>query len=130
MDKKVLFIPGEVPSEKNSKRAFVDEATGKIRVQSSKFTNRYVRNKRNYGSAYRRQWHEMTKGKEYPLTVEFYFIRETEGDFDYNNLSQVLTDLMKKWGWIPDDSMRYVIPNFSRQYAVNPFNPGVEISVQ
>lgn len=126
----MIWIPGEVPSKKNSKKAYYSQKEGKIRVSSSDFTLAYEKAKRSYGIAYWRKWLEMVEGKPYPLTIEFFFIRRTEAEFDYNNISQVLLDLMQEWEWLPGDSMLYVIPDFSRGYAIDKNNPGVEITVK
>ena len=76
----------------------------------------------------RAEWLRMTAGLPYPLYVLFHFIRASHRIFDFSNLSQGVQDAMKVAGYIPDDSMKYLIP-FFKEYSVDKKNPGCEINV-
>lgn len=63
-----------------------------------------------------------------PYKVGFYFIRKRNADFDLINATQICQDLMKKYQWITDDSMKYINPIFIPPYShVDSINPGVYI---
>ena len=63
-----------------------------------------------------------------PYSVGMYFIRDSKRRFDYNNISQIVTDLMAKHDWIEDDNADCIIPVFLG-YEVDKKNAGVEITV-
>ena len=124
------FIPGEVPSSKNSKQ-ILRTKTGRWFIGSSKPSLAY---KTTRGILYVNMKNSFRKAVDslgdnpYPLTVDFLFIRKTKRAFDYNNISQMVQDMMVVHGVIPDDSCNYLIPHFSG-FEVNPKNPGVIIKI-
>ena len=117
-----IFIPGEVRSGKNSK-----QWTGKYLVHS-KAASKYIRQTAPFWNRYRNDFLKLIKGKEYPLKIEFTFIRGTKQKFDYHNMVQLPLDLMQKHGWIKDDSANFVIPIFLL-YQYDKENPGLIISL-
>lgn len=113
-----FYIKGNVPSSKNSK-----VFTGKFLV-NSKTVQKYLK-------IYGEQWkdEEMIKKfkldiKEFPIKLHMFFIRDSKRKFDYINAAQLPCDLMVKYGWIPDDSMEYIIPIFDG-YEINKDDSGL-----
>jgi len=119
-----IFIPGDVPSSKNSK-----VWTGKYLVHSKAVT-RYIKNtKLFYGNKKSiADFHAMFLQTELPYRIAFQFVRETKRLFDYINMAQIVQDLMVENKWIPEDNCDVIIPVFL-PYLYNKQNPGVHISV-
>ncbi|SNW62125.1 RusA-like Holliday junction resolvase [Orpheovirus IHUMI-LCC2] len=117
-----IFIPGNVPSSKNSK-----QWTGKMLI-NSKATQLYIRESQPYFMQYKEKFKEMCQGKEKPYKVVFKFIRNSRHKFDYINPCQTIQDLMTKYEWIEDDNCDEIIPYFD-QYLYDKENPGVYISI-
>ena len=119
-----IFIPGNVPSSKNSK-----QWTGKMLIHS-KATRNYIRDTKEFY----RHWEESFNSQVILNTttdvihVDFYFIRSSRRKFDYINPAQTVQDLMVKYGWIEDDNCDIIVPHFSG-YHVDKNNPGVLIRV-
>lgn len=118
----MIFIPGNVPSSKNSK-----QWTGRHLIHSKTV--------RNYLKQYEIEWakrrfdfEQLIVSKEFPLKLSFHFKRDSKRRFDYVNVVQLPLDLMVKYCWIPDDSSDFVIPVFDG-YSLNRENPGVFIDV-
>jgi hypothetical protein len=107
-----IFIPGNVPSSKNSK-----QWTGKILIHS-KTTRNYIRDtKKHYidcKKIFNAQLVEATNvNLLYPLHIDFYFVRSSRRKFDYINPAQTVQDLIVKYGWIEDDNCDIMVPHFS-----------------
>lgn len=118
----MIFIPGNVPSSKNSK-----QWTGKMLI-SSKTVRNYIKEHEKEWALYKNDFLKLVKNKPKPYKVTFYFIRDTKRKFDYINACQLPCDLMVKLGWIDDDNCDEIIPVF-KGYEVNKNNPGVRIEV-
>lgn len=120
-----VFIPGNVPSSKNSK-----VWTGK-RLVMSKTVQRYLKenqwywSNRNVISAFKKVFNS----KQRPRKVSFIFIRDSKRRFDYVNVLQLPLDLMVRYGWINDDNADEIIPVL-KKYQYNKSDPGVIISVK
>lgn len=113
-------MAGNMPSSKNSK-----QFTGRFLV-NSKTVQKYLK-------TYSTQWKDedtISKFKSYitddcyPIKLHMVFIRDSRRKFDYINAAQLMCDLMVKYGWLPDDSMEYLIPVFDG-YVVDKDNSGV-----
>ena len=117
-----IFIPGNVPSSKNSK-----QWTGKLLI-NSKATRAYIKTTQGFYMKYRVDFQKMLKGKEKPYKIHLEFIRGTRHKFDYINPAQTVQDLMVKYNWIKDDNCNEIIPIFA-EYQYNKENPGVIIKV-
>ena len=138
-----FFIPGNVPSLKNSKIA-----TSK-RVFPSKTVQKYLRSlgikkcsAKNGVEHYVRRpailqcilktvffgWRP-----KYPVRVGFHFIRGTRHRFDYINAKQVLQDLLVAYRILQDDDADHLVPYVleidGENYTYNKKNPGVWIKV-
>lgn len=96
----MIFIPGNVPSSKNSK-----QWTGKFLINSKTV--------RNYLQKHEQQWVDEVWVKDrilVPVIVGFHFVRDSHRKFDFHNAVQLCADLMVKHGWIDDDDMNHFIP--------------------
>lgn len=118
----MIFIPGNVPSSKNSK-----QWTGKMLI-SSKTVRNYIKEHEKEWALYKNDFLKLVKNKPKPYKVTFYFIRDTKRKFDYINACQLPCDLMVKLGWIDDDNCDEIIPVFLG-YKVDKESAGIEISV-
>lgn len=117
-----IFIPGNVPSSKNSK-----QWTGKFLVWS-KSAQKYVKDTAPKWKAFATMFKLSAEGIELPLYVEFEYHRKSKHQFDYVNPTQTILDLMKKFGWIEDDNADIIIPVF-KPYVYDKENPGVYITI-
>lgn len=122
---KDYFIPGNVPSSKNSK-----VWTGKFLVWS-KTARKYVKDTefywKKYSNEFEKQYYFITE-EETPLKVSFKFIRGSKHKFDYPNPLQTVLDLMVTYRWIPDDNADIILPVFE-QYEYSKKFPGVVITI-
>jgi len=118
----MIFIPGNVPSSKNSK-----QWTGKFLV-TSKTVKKYVKQSEPYWIQFRPQFNREIKGLELPYRIKFTFIRNSRHKFDLANPLQTIQDLMVKYEWIPDDNADILQPVFGK-YRYYKENPGVWIKV-
>lgn len=122
----MIFIPGEVPSSKNSKEIiFVNK---KPRLVHSKATTKYIKTRSILYKTNKKVFDALVKGKKFPIHVRFTFTRVTKRQFDYINAAQIVQDLMVKYEWIPDDSCNYLVPHFGIR-KIDKKNPGVKIEV-
>lgn len=115
-----IFIPGNVPSSKNSK-----VWTGKFFVMS-KIVQIYIKDTELSYSTHYHTFREQVR--EYPLKVSFKFIRDSKRRFDYVNPLQTVQDLMVKYHWIEDDNADILLPVLE-PYEYNKDNPGVLIKI-
>jgi hypothetical protein len=114
-----IFIPGNVPSSKNSRLW-----TGKFLI-SSPTTQRYKKATEHYFLVYKKSYKKLF-GNKYPIQVGLYFVRDSKRRFDYINACQIIADLMVKYDWLPDDSADYFVPVFLG-YHIDKKNAGVII---
>jgi len=116
------FIPGNVPSSKNSR-----QWTGKYFIVSKTVTKyrqatnaMYIEKKDSFVKSF--------EELELPVYVTFKFYRNSRRKFDYVNPLQTVQDDMVKHGWIPDDNCDYIIPVFE-EYEYNKEGSGVLIKL-
>lgn len=138
----MIFIPGNVPSSKNSK---VKTATG---LFNSKTVSKYLQSlgvksysSKNGVQEYKtrpnlfRQAVELACIKtDYPIILGMHFVRDSRRRFDFNNVSQVVCDLMVAHGFIEDDDCDhlYAVPlwmTIGGFYHVDKKAPGVFLEV-
>jgi|TARA_R110002020_G_scaffold177555_1_gene370319 hypothetical protein len=117
-----IFIPGNVPSSKNSKRW-----TGKYLINSKTVMN-YIKNTKDLWLENKDCFLSMIENKEMPYTISFKFIRNSRRKFDYINPAQTVQDLMVKYDYIEDDNCDCMVPCFE-QYEYNKEQPGVIIKI-
>lgn len=120
-----IYIPGDVPSSKNSK-----VWTGKHLVHS-KAAGRYIANTKPIYSNKRilKAFAKAINSTSPPYKMSFTFIRGSRRKFDYVNMAQLPLDLMVKHEWIVDDNADYIIPKF-KEYLYRKEHPGVIISIE
>lgn len=138
-----FFIPGNTPSLKNSKiktrRGIFPSKTVTKYLQSLGIKSYSVRDKvvedyKTRPNLFKDSLKKFPKihDKHYPIEVGFHFIRRTTADFDFNNATQIIQDLLVAHNYIIDDSMRYFIPYVlvkdNKYYSIDKENPGVVIT--
>lgn len=128
----MIFIRGNTPSSKNSKRiiTITNKKTGKktTRLINSEVTEKYIKNSKADWLINKNEFLKMLKGKEKPYKVELYFIRDSKRKFDYINVAQIVFDLMQEYEYIENDDYINVVPIF-KGYRVDKANAGVEINI-
>lgn len=122
MKKELIFIPGNVPSSKNSR-----QWTGKFSI-ASKTTQKYRKDTEEYWIKFKETFLKSLPSEK-PYIVEFKFIRGNRHRFDYPNPLQTILDEMVKHQWIKDDNADIILPVFL-PYEYNKNEPGVIISIQ
>lgn len=120
--KNTIFIPGNMPSSKNSK-----VWTGKFLVWS-KTAQKYVKDSKTYYENNKQQFLDLIKDKPKPYNLTFTFVRKSKHKFDYINPLQTALDLMVKYGWIDDDNADEILPSF-KPYIYDKDEPGMIITV-
>ena len=118
-----IFIPGSVPSSKNSKRW-----TGKMLINSKTVMN-YIKNTKPYWQEYAEEFRSVIDTLEKPVELSFKFIRGTRHKFDYVNPLQTVQDQMTIYGWIEDDNCDEIIPSFEK-YVYDKEKAGCYITIK
>jgi len=142
---KLIFIPGNVPSSKNSrintaKGSFASKTVksylNSLGIQSYSSSKKLVKgyvNKPNLIENLREDFLKQTSGKELPLEIGFHFVRDSKRKFDFHNIVQVVLDLLTAHDFIIDDNMDCVIPFALKRdgkfYSVDKKNCGVWIKI-
>lgn len=128
----MIFINGNTPSSKNSKRitTITNKKTGKktTRLINSEVTEKYIKNSKADWILNKNNFKKMIKDKEKPYKIELFFIRDSRRRFDYINAAQIIFDLMQEYGYIEDDDSTNVIPVF-KGFEVDKDRTGVKIEV-
>ena len=142
MEKKAFFIPGDVPSAKNSKR-ILEIYTGKSTCCNSTYTKtpsktgtiftchrcgnktrpakrpiianseaaeRYKEEKKIMYDSIGYDFVTAVKGRPLPVILGMFFIRSRNQDFDFNNASQIVQDMLVEAKILPDDNCNYCLP--------------------
>lgn len=123
-DNNFIFIPNNVPSSKNSKRAF------KGIVLESILCVEYRKKTDTHWQIFKPRFLKMIEGKEKPYRIEMFFIRKGQHRADFHNLVQLPMDLMVKFGWIDDDNMSECVPVPAlKPFALDKHLPGIIIRV-
>ena len=117
------FIPGNVPSSKNSRRW-----TGKFFI-ASKTVMKYRKDTSKLFENHTASFLKEFSKYQLPVYVHFTFIRGSRHKFDYLNPAQTVQDDMTKHGWIEDDNCEFIIPCFEK-YSYDKENPGVIIEIK
>lgn len=124
----MIFISGNVPSSKNSKEICWNQNMQRPILTNSKTVKKYIKNSKAEWLANKPKFLKMIKNLEKPFIVKFYFVRNSKRKFDYNNVSQILTDLMTEYSYIEDDNCTQIVPYYVG-YEVNSTRAGVYIDV-
>lgn len=129
MEEKKIFIKGNVPSSKNSRRNFKGKSLpSKATITYIKAAiDGYINNKDIF----------LDMLNKYPTDsiklVGMHFVRKSKHRWDFHNAVQIICDLMSKYRWVEDDNASIMIPvpleinGYSWTYDKN--NPGVYISI-
>jgi hypothetical protein len=154
----MIFIPGNVPSLKNSKvktgrgifaSPTVTKYLRKLGIQrfssGKKEVVGYVDKTRpNVIESFREDVAKMCIGKENPLFIGFHQVRNSKRKFDFGNSVELIQDLFTAHDFITDDNVEYVFPVPMTQdgrlpttdnlrdeqwYSVDKENPGVFIKI-
>lgn len=128
----MIFIAGNTPSSKNSKRiiTITNKKTGKktTRLINSEVTEKYIKISKTDWILNKKNFLKMLENKEKPYKIELFFIRDSRRRFDYINAAQIIFDLMQEYGYIEDDDSTNIIPIF-KGYKVDKIGAGVIITV-
>tara|TARA_R110000764_G_scaffold123357_1_gene210936 strand:+ start:616 stop:1083 length:468 start_codon:yes stop_codon:yes gene_type:complete len=154
----MIFIPGNIPSLKNSK---VKTARG---IFSSPTVNKFLRSigiqgfnsrkktvkgyvdltRPNQFEAFRAKFAQMRLGKDDPLIIGYHQVRNSKRLFDFSNSVEIIQDLMTAHNFIEDDNVQFVFPvpmtidgelpvegkiRDKQLYSVDKENPGVWIKI-
>jgi len=142
----MIFLPGNVPSLKNSKQVAKTKG-GKTVLLYSKTVKSYLRNlgiqrlsaKTGITAYATRQ--NVFKSKingffdrvEYPCVLGMHFVRGSRRKFDFINAAQIICDLLVAHGFIVDDDTQHLLPVPMKLngswYSVNKNNPGVYMEI-
>ena len=145
VENELIFIPGNVPSSKNSRintkhgsfasktvKTYLNSLGIQSYSSSKKLVKGYV-NKPNLIENLREDFLKQTSGKQLPLEIGFHFVRDSRRKFDFHNIVQVVLDLLTASDFIIDDNMDCVIPFALKRdgkfYSVDKENCGVWIKI-
>lgn len=125
---KAIFIPGNVPSSKNSRSLAI--VNGKPKSFESKLCREYRKQNGGLFMDLHKKFSQSLIGKSKPYRIEFLFARKTKQRFDHHNAVQLLLDMMSEYGWIVDDNAdeALAVPPI-KPYFIDKNNPGVYITV-
>ena len=120
----IEFIGRNVPSSKNNR-----QLVGK-RIIKNKLCQEYTKWVEPLFIAQKDEWEKMKQEHtERPLMVGMYFYRDSKRRFDFNNVSQILCDMMTANNYIEDDNINEMIPVYLGHEVVKKEQSGVKLSV-
>ena len=117
-----IFIPGNVPSSKNSR-----VWTGRFFI-ASKAVQKWRKETEPFWIQHKAEFLQKLDGLEKPYKLSMRFVRGSKHEFDYLNPAQTIQDEMVKHGWLEDDNASIVIPVFEL-YSYDKKNPGVYVNI-
>lgn len=127
----MITLYGELYSSKNSRQ--VVNVRGRTLVLKSKQCQRgekeFAPQMEDLREDFLREIDNQLTQIKKPLKVGFKVYRKTHRRFDYQNILQGLSDLMVRYGWIPDDNADEFLPIY-KEYEVDKENPRVEITIE
>ena len=156
--KDMIFIPGNIPSLKNSKvktsrgifsSPTVSKFLRSIGIQGFNSRKKTVKgyvdpNRPNQFEALRSTFMSMKAGKDDPIIIGYHQVRSSKRLFDFSNSVEILQDLMTAHDFIEDDNVKHVFPvpmsidgkfidpknpRAFPLYSVDKENPGVYIKL-
>jgi len=135
----MIFIPGNIPSLKNSKvktsrgifsSPTVSKFLRSIGIQEFNSRKKTVKgyvdpNKPNQFEALRSTFISMKSGKDDPIIIGYHQVRNSKRLFDFSNSVELVQDLMTAHDFIEDDNVKYVfpVPMSIDGKLINPLNP-------
>lgn len=121
----MIFIPGNVPSSKNSKvktsRGIFNSPTvsrylRSLGIQGYSSRKKTVRgyvdtlNRPNVIESFRQEIEDMKVGKDNPLFIGFHHVRNSKRKFDFSNSVEIIQDLFTAHDFIEDDNIDFMFP--------------------
>ena len=144
----MIFIPGNVPSLKNSKIAttigkgknkrtiLLPSKTVKNYLQKMGIKKYHKNRVENYAirpNVFRLSVGDYFNNYPKPAIVGFHFVRDSKRKFDFHNAVQIIADLLVAHSCIEDDNMDYFIPVPMRidgnWYSVDKEKPGCWLKI-
>lgn len=156
---KIIFIPGNVPSLKNSKvktsrgifaSPTVNKFIRSLGIQTYSASKKYVKgyidkkSRPNFIEDIKKELKPIIKQKGEPIFIGFHHIRKTKRLFDFSNSVEIIQDLFTAHDIIEDDNVKYMFPipmtidgklptisnlRTKEWYSVDKKNPGVFIKI-
>jgi hypothetical protein len=145
---KMIFLPFNVPSLKNSKIATTigKGANKRTILLPSKPVKNYLQKLgiRSYGkkgvdeyatkeNIFRQSVDDYFVDCPKPVIVKFHFVRDSKRRFDFHNVVQIVADLLVAHRFIEDDNMDYFLPVpmmlDGKWYTVDKLKPGVYVMI-
>jgi len=125
-----IFIKGNFPSFKNSKRMIIKKGQ-KPRLIHSKTVMKYKKISKIEWLLKKKDFLSLVREEEKPFKIGIHFIRGTKHKQDWVNLVQGVQDLMVEYEYIKDDNSDEIIPVpfklKGKYYTYNKDNPGIWI---
>jgi len=119
----MIFIKGNVPSSKNSKKPVTLPGRNYTTLVHSDAVKKYLQNigVKSYSAKgvefyatkpnlFKKAVGDYFKDVKYPVIVKFFFVRDSKRKFDFHNAVQIIADLLTAHGYIKDDDMSHFIP--------------------
>jgi len=154
----MIFIPGNVPSLKNSKvktgrgifaSPTVNKYIRSLGIQSFSSSKKIVKgyvdpSRPNKIEKFREQILKMKLDKDNPLFIGVHHVRNSKRRFDFSNSVEIIQDLFVAHNFIEDDNVEFLFPipmtitgrlptvsNLRKEqwYSIDPDNPGVYIKL-
>lgn len=126
------FIPYQTPSKKNNQQLYIKHLGKKMipATTTSKRYKEYVNVTKMYWTTFGKEFRHAiaTLGLQFPLKVEFTFIRSTKQKFDYVGPLESCQDIMQDFKWIDNDDA-YTIKPLLGDLQVDKNNAGVRIKL-
>lgn len=132
----MIFIPGNVPALKNSKRIIpigarcpkCRKAMRRIMIPSAS-VDKWRAATKPFWEKYRQEFLDMLALSEKPYPIKFKFVRDSRRLFDYSNALDTVQDEMVRHKWLEDDNCSVMRP-ILRTYKYDKLKSGVWISVK
>lgn len=137
----VIFIPGNIPSLKNSKinGRFPSKTVTKwlrtFGIKSYSPSRKEVIYFKRIPKIYNIEelLLPLKLQTNYPLLLGMHFVRNSKRSWDFNNATHIILDLMTALDIIPDDNVKYILPmplKIDGEYwSYSKDSPGVIIEV-
>lgn len=140
-----IFIPGNVPSSKNSKikskkGVFHSKAVrnylSDLGIKSFSTRNKEVDNHKTKEDIFGdrvRVLRDKLRNQDPPYKIGFHFVRKDRRSFDFHNMVQIIADLLVAYDVMEDDDMDHFIPvpyfKNKNYYSIDKEDPGVYIKL-
>ena len=118
MQENLIFLPGNIPSLKNSKvmGRFPSKTVvmwlRSYGIQSFNSRTKEVKFFKRIPKLYdfEKLCTPIKNYKDYPIKLGFHFIRKSRHKWDFHNPCHIILDLMTAFDIIPDDNVNYILP--------------------